>query len=135
MLWGILIAVVEFFGGIAILLDLYAEFAAALFAFQTMVGTFWKFKIKKVFSDYSYDMQLCRVLMSQGAGAYTIGSFPGDTFALGRRCVLAGGRVVFYTLQTSTGNFGADRCLISIRATTACFITGQRKGDDIVMCR
>jgi uncharacterized membrane protein YphA (DoxX/SURF4 family) len=81
--WGTLIAVVEFFGGIAIGLGLYAQLAAALFAFQMMVGTFWKLKIKKPFSDYSYDIQLfalCLVVMSQGAGAYTLKAFPGFIF-------------------------------------------------------
>ena len=58
MFWGTLIAGVEFFGGIAILLGYYAELAAALFAFQMMVGMFWKLKIRKAFSDYSYDIQL-----------------------------------------------------------------------------
>jgi hypothetical protein len=48
-----------------------------------MVGTFWKLKIKKPFSDYSYDIQLfalCLVVMSQGAGAYTLKAFPGFIF-------------------------------------------------------
>jgi putative oxidoreductase len=83
MFWGTLIAVVEFFGGIAILVGFYAELAAALFAFQMLVGTFWKLKIKKTFSDYSYDIQLfalCLVLMSQGAGAYALKAFPGVIF-------------------------------------------------------
>lgn len=83
ILWGTLIAAVEFLGGIAILLGLFAELAAALFAFQMMVGTFWKLKIKKPFSDYSYDLQLfalCLVVMSQGAGAYALKAFPGRVF-------------------------------------------------------
>ena len=81
--WGTLIAAVEFFGGIAVFLGFYAELAAALFAFQMMVGTFWKLKIKKPFSDYSYDIQLfvmCLVIMAQGSGAYAIRSFPGFVF-------------------------------------------------------
>jgi putative oxidoreductase len=81
--WGTLIAAVEFFGGIAMLLGLYAELAAALFGFQMMVGTFWKLKIKKPFTDYSYDIQLCAmclVIMAQGSGAYAIRSFPGFVF-------------------------------------------------------
>ena len=81
--WGTLIAIVEFAGGIAILLGFYAELAAALFGFQMMVGTFWKLKVKKPFSDYSYDMQLfalCLVVMSQGAGAYALKAFPGAIF-------------------------------------------------------
>lgn len=78
MLWGTVIAVVEFFGGIAILTGLYAELAASLFGFQMIVGTFWKLKIKKPFNDYSYDLQLlalCVAIMSFGAGRYSIASF------------------------------------------------------------
>ena len=81
--WGTLIAVVEFFGGVAIFVGLYAELAAALFAFQMIVGTFWKLKIGKPFTDYSYDMQLfalCLVVMSQSAGAYALAAFPGFIF-------------------------------------------------------
>jgi putative oxidoreductase len=83
ILWGTLIAIVEFAGGIAILLGFYAELAAASFGFQMMVGAFWKLKVKKPFSDYSYDMQLfalCLVVMSQGAGAYALKAFPGTMF-------------------------------------------------------
>jgi len=83
IMWGTLIAIVEFFGGIALLIGSYAELAAALFAFQMMVGTFWKLKIRKPFSDYSYDIllfALCLVVMSQGAGLYSLRSFPGAIF-------------------------------------------------------
>jgi putative oxidoreductase len=83
ILWGTLIAVVEFFGGVAIFVGLYAELAAALFAFQMIVGTFWKLKIGKPFTDYSYDIQLfalCLVVMSQGAGAYALAAFAGFIF-------------------------------------------------------
>jgi putative oxidoreductase len=81
--WGTLIAVIEFFGGVAIFVGLYAELAAALFAFQMIVGTFWKLKIGKPFTDYSYDIQLfalCLVVMSQGTGAYALAAFPGFIF-------------------------------------------------------
>ncbi|HEX9445963.1 MAG TPA: DoxX family membrane protein [Candidatus Binatia bacterium] len=83
MLWGTLIAAVEFVGGLAVLLGLFAELAAALFAFQMLVGTFWKLKTKKPFSDYSYDLQLfalCLVVMSQGAGRLALRRFPGAVF-------------------------------------------------------
>jgi putative oxidoreductase len=79
ILWGTLIALVEFLGGIAMLLGLYAELAAALFAFEMMVGAFWKLRIKKPFADYSYDLQLlalCLLVMSLGAGAYALQAFP-----------------------------------------------------------
>lgn len=83
MFWGTVIALVELVGGIAILLGLYAELAAALVAFEMMVGAFWKLKIKKPFADYSYDIQLlalCLVVMSQGAGACALRAFPGAVF-------------------------------------------------------
>src|SRR5204862_6040320 len=81
--WGTLIAAVEFFGGIAILLGLYAELAGALFGFQMIVGTFWKLKIKKSFTEYSYDLQLfalCLLIMAQGAGRLAVRAFPGAIF-------------------------------------------------------
>jgi putative oxidoreductase len=83
MFWGTLIAAVEFVGGIALLLGLYAELAAALFGFQMVVGALWKLKIRKPFTDYSYDLQLFAmslVVMSQGAGAYALAPFPGRFF-------------------------------------------------------
>src|ERR1700738_3824708 len=54
MFWGTLIALVEFLGGIAILLGFLAELAAALFAFQMLVGTFWKVMIKMTFAGFFY---------------------------------------------------------------------------------
>jgi hypothetical protein len=83
ILWGTLIAAVEFFGGLALLLGLGAGLAAALFGFEMLVGFFWKLRIKKPFSDYSYDLQLfalCLVVMSQGAGALALKDFPADIF-------------------------------------------------------
>ena len=83
MFWGTLIAGVEFLGGITILLGFDAELAAALFGFQMIVGTFWKLKVKKPFSDYSYDIQLfalCLVIMAQGAGIFALKTFPGTIF-------------------------------------------------------
>ncbi len=83
MLWGTVAAIVEFFGGIAMLTGLYAELAASLFGFQMIVGTFWKLKIKKPFTDYSYDLQLlalCVAIMSFGAGRYSIMSFNSAIF-------------------------------------------------------
>jgi putative oxidoreductase len=83
ILWGTLIAAVEFFGGLAILFGLGGELAAALFGFQMMVGAFWKLKLRKSFPDYSYDLQLfalCLVVMYQGTGPYTLKAFPGTVF-------------------------------------------------------
>jgi uncharacterized membrane protein YphA (DoxX/SURF4 family) len=83
VLWGTVVAIVEFFGGVAMLAGLYAELAASLFGVQMIVGTFWKLKIKKPFTDYSYDLQLlalCVAIMSFGAGRYSIVSFNSAMF-------------------------------------------------------
>ncbi len=83
MLWGTLIAVVEFFGGIAMLTGVYAELVASIFGFEMIVGTFWKLKLKKPFTEYSYDLQLlalCVVLMAFGAGLYSLASFDSTVF-------------------------------------------------------
>ncbi len=83
VLWGTLIAVVEFFGGLAMLTGVYAELIASIFGFEMIVATFWKLKIKKSFTDYSYDLQLlalCVVLMAFGAGLYAIASFDATVF-------------------------------------------------------
>lgn len=83
LFWGTLIAAVEFVGGLAVFFGLCAELAAALFAFQMLVGTFWKLKTGRPFSDYSYDLQLfalCLVVMSQGPGFFALKRFPGALF-------------------------------------------------------
>jgi len=78
MFWGTLVALVEFVGGIGILLGFSVELAAALFGFQMIVGTFWKLKLRKSFPDYSYDLQLlalCVVLMAFGPGRHSLTDF------------------------------------------------------------
>ena len=73
--WGTLIACVEFFGGIAMILGAYAEVAAALFGFQMIVGTFWKRKNNVDFTDYSYDLLLlaaCLMTWRFGPGALAL---------------------------------------------------------------
>ncbi len=83
VLWGPLIAAVEFLGGLAMLAGLYAELAASLFGFQMIVGTFWKLKIGKDFTDYSYDLQLlalCVAMMTFGAGRYAPVRFDATVF-------------------------------------------------------
>ena len=75
-LWATVILVVEFFGGLAMLLGLYTWVAAALFGFEMATGTVWKIaKAGKPFTDYSYDLQLlalCLVLLAFGPGAYSL---------------------------------------------------------------
>ena len=101
MVWGTLIAIVEFFGGLAMLAGVYAGLVASLFGFQMITGTFWKLKIGKPFTDYSYDLQLlalCTVMMAFGAGQYAIVSFDATVFlrwgvALG--AILAGALLAY----------------------------------------
>jgi putative oxidoreductase len=75
-LWATVILVVEFFGGLAVLLGLYTWLAAALFAGEMATGAAWKLvKARKPFPDYSYDLQLlalCLVLLAFGPGAFSL---------------------------------------------------------------
>jgi len=73
--WGTVNLVVEFFGGIALLLGLYTWMGAALFGMEMATGTAWKIRRRKPFTDYSYDLQLLAlalVLLTFGPGAYSL---------------------------------------------------------------
>ncbi|MAZ40743.1 hypothetical protein CL654_01325 [bacterium] len=73
--WGTPIAFLEFFGGILMIVGVYAEIFAILFAAQMLVGTIWKVKVQKGFPHYSYDLilfALCLVLIVFGAGSYSV---------------------------------------------------------------
>ena len=74
-LWGTVVAFNEFFGGLAMLLGIIPEVFAATFGFQMLMGTMWKLKIRKPFSDYSYDIMafvLAAFIMMYGAGAFVL---------------------------------------------------------------
>ena len=75
-LWATVILVVEFFGGLAMLMGLYTWVAAALFGFEMATGAVWKIaKAGKPFTDYSYDLELlalCLVLLAFGPGACSL---------------------------------------------------------------
>lgn len=77
-LFGNLVLITEFFGGIAIILGLLTSLAALAIAGEMVVGTFVKaFKWKLDFGDYSYDILifvLCLVVLAFGAGAYALAS-------------------------------------------------------------
>lgn len=74
--WGTIVAIVEFFGGIAVIIGFAVSLAAALFAFEMLLGTIWKIsKAHKPFTNYSYDLvlfTLCLMLLTFGSGFYTI---------------------------------------------------------------
>ena len=62
ILWGSIIAFIEFFGGISIILGIYTNLFLALFSIHMLTGTFWKiFKTKKEFTDWSYDILLLTI--------------------------------------------------------------------------
>ena len=87
IVWGTLIAGVEFLGGLALCLSVYPELVAALFGFQMLVGSFWKYKRGKPFDEYFYDVQLfglCVVIMHFGGGGETTCS---DRFGSSPSCV------------------------------------------------
>jgi uncharacterized membrane protein YphA (DoxX/SURF4 family) len=62
-LWNMLIMAIEFFGGIMIVLGLFASITAALFSFQMIVGGTWKKKHGKPFGEYSYDLLFFRAYL------------------------------------------------------------------------
>ena len=72
--WGTITAIIEFVGGITMVVGFLAEIAAFLFAIQMIVGTIWKItKTDKTFKDWSYDLQLLAmslVVITFGAGIY-----------------------------------------------------------------
>jgi len=83
MFWGTVIASIEFFGGIAIIVGFYADIWATLYAFIALTGTFWKLKIKADFPEYSYDLMLlalCAMLLGFGTGAMSLTSLSGLQF-------------------------------------------------------
>ncbi len=77
--WGTIVALLEFFGGIAIILGFYSGLIAIFFAIQMAVGVIWKItKTDKPFTDWSYDvilLMLCFVIIAFGPGLYAITPF------------------------------------------------------------
>src|SRR5919108_5003901 len=75
-LWGSVVLIVEFGGGLLIILGLLTPIAAVLFGFEMLVGSIWKAtKAGKPFVDWSYDVQLlalCLLLLAVGPGAFSI---------------------------------------------------------------
>ncbi|MCH7529722.1 DoxX family protein [Patescibacteria group bacterium] len=79
MFWGTIVAFVEFFGGIAVIIGVYIWLAVALFGFQMIMGTIWKItKTEKPFTDWSYDLLLLAIalmLLITGPGYYVLAGF------------------------------------------------------------
>ena len=74
-LWGSAVLFIEFFGGLALVLGIFVQFAAFLILIHMTTGTIWKMKTKREFGDYSYDIlvaALVLVLLTYGAGLYSL---------------------------------------------------------------
>jgi uncharacterized membrane protein YphA (DoxX/SURF4 family) len=82
--WGSVVAFNEFVGGAALVIGFWPELFAAAIAFEMLLGTFWKIKIGKPFSDFSYDLlalALAGILMRFGGGLWVAASAPFVTWA------------------------------------------------------
>lgn len=72
--WGTIVAFVEVFGGLAVLLGVYVQFAGILLAINMLVATLWKKKQgMKLVNGYELDLMLLTaslVLATIGPGVY-----------------------------------------------------------------
>lgn len=77
--WGPLVACAEFFGGLALILGIYTEFAAAVIGIEFLVITIWKIIRRQPFvGGFELDLLILGVallLLTQGAGAFSLCSF------------------------------------------------------------
>tara|TARA_B100001179_G_C18449238_1_gene342351 strand:- start:57 stop:458 length:402 start_codon:yes stop_codon:yes gene_type:complete len=71
-LWGSIVMILEFFGGIMLILGIFPAQIVLLFGIQMLVGTIWKItKTNKPFTDWSYDvllLGLCLIILAFGPG-------------------------------------------------------------------
>lgn len=78
ILWGTIVAFVEFFGGIALITGLFTQLAAALVAVQFVVAIF-KVKLQKGLVDgYEFDLLILATalaLLALGAGIYSLDEY------------------------------------------------------------
>lgn len=77
-LWGTLVALVEFVGGILFILGLFTQAAAFILAIEFIVIIIWKLKIKqKLVGGYELDLALLAallVLATMGSTLYALDS-------------------------------------------------------------
>ena len=76
ILFGSIVAFLEFFGGILIILGGFTNIIALAFGFEMIVGVLYKVgKANKPFTDWSYDLILfaaMSLLLIIGPGAYSL---------------------------------------------------------------
>jgi len=74
--WGSMIALLETFGSVMLIIGLFYNVIAALFAIHMLVGTIWKITAtEKGFDDWSYDVLLlgfALVILALGPGAWVL---------------------------------------------------------------
>jgi len=78
-LFAFLVASIEFFGGLAILLGVFVEIAAVLVGFQFLTLTIMEMKEKKEFMSYQSPLlivALSLILLNFGGGLYILYSYP-----------------------------------------------------------
>ena len=74
-LWGTLVMLVVFVGGLAIVVGFYVWAPASLFGFEMLTGAVWKITKHKPFTDWSYDLlllALALMLLVTGPGGYAV---------------------------------------------------------------
>ncbi len=76
VLWGTVVAVLEFFGGIAIILGLFTQAIALFIAFEMLIAFLWKLKKGQgLVGGYELDLILLAsalTLAALGGGAYAL---------------------------------------------------------------
>ena len=75
MLWGTVVAMLEVFGGLGILLGVYLVPLSFLLALQMLVATLWKMKAGQKFAGYEIDLLLVVALYALatiGGGVYVL---------------------------------------------------------------
>lgn len=79
LFWGPLVAIVEFFGGIALILGLYTQIVALLVLIQFIVIIIWKIIRKQKFiGNLEFDALILAsslLLLTQGAGVFSLSHF------------------------------------------------------------
>ncbi len=77
--WGTIVALVEFFGGIALILGLFVQLFGLFLAIEMAVAAIWRIKSKhKFIGGYEFDLALLLaslVLATSGGGRYALDYF------------------------------------------------------------
>lgn len=78
--WGPIVAIVEFFGGLALIFGIFVQLVAALLVIQFLVIIVWKTLKKKSFIEKEVDFLILAasaLLLVQGSGFLSLDSFLG----------------------------------------------------------